>query len=65
MFMLITTTGNTIDILASDRQEGLPVDYKTPFSIAAGLEYRLSDETLVHFTGGMVCTTFNIRCYAA
>jgi hypothetical protein len=44
-----STTGNTIDILASDRQEGLPVDYKTPFSIAVGLEYRLSDETLVHF----------------
>jgi hypothetical protein len=44
-----STTGNTIDILASDRQEGLPVNYKTPFSIAAGLEYRLSDETLVHF----------------
>jgi hypothetical protein len=41
--------GAPIDILASDRQEGLPVHYKTPFSIAAGLEYKVSDETLIHF----------------
>ena len=45
-----SATGNTIDILASDRQEGLPIKYKTPFSIAAGIEYKISDETLVHFT---------------
>jgi hypothetical protein len=37
-----------IDILASDRQEGLAVNYKSPFSIAAGIEYKMSDETLVH-----------------
>jgi hypothetical protein len=44
-----TTTGAPIDIIASDRQEGLPVKYKSPFSIAAGIEYKISDETLVHF----------------
>ena len=44
-----TTTGAPVDILASDRQEGLPVHYKTPFSIAAGLEYKFSTETLIHF----------------
>jgi len=44
-----TTTGAPIDILASDRQEGLPVHYKSPFSIAAGVEYKISDETFVHF----------------
>jgi hypothetical protein len=37
-----------VDILASDRQEGLPVYYKTPFSIAAGIEYKFSDETFIH-----------------
>jgi len=37
-----------IDIIASDRQEGLPVHYKSPFSIAAGIEYKMSDETSVH-----------------
>jgi len=37
-----------IDIIASDRQEGLPVHYKTPLSIAAGIEYKISDETIVH-----------------
>jgi hypothetical protein len=44
-----TTTGTTIDILASDRQEGLPVNYKSPFSIAAGIEYIFSEDTKVHF----------------
>ena len=44
-----TTTGDPIDILASDRQEGLPVNYRSPFSISAGIEYKISDETLVHF----------------
>ena len=38
-----------IDFIASDRQEGLPVNYKTPFSIAAGIEYKITEETLVHF----------------
>ena len=36
------------DVLASDRQEGLPVNYKTPFSIAAGIEYNFSEATNVH-----------------
>ena len=44
-----TTTGAQIDILASDRQEGLPVNYKSPFSIAAGIEYSFSEDTKVHF----------------
>jgi hypothetical protein len=46
-----TTNGNLtpIDIIASDRQEGLPVNYRSPFSIAAGIEYKFSDETLIHF----------------
>jgi len=38
-----------IDILASDRQEGLPVSYKSPFSIAAGIEYTYSEDTKIHF----------------
>jgi hypothetical protein len=38
-----------LDILASDRQEGLPVDYRTPLSIAAGVEYTLSEKTKIHF----------------
>jgi hypothetical protein len=38
-----------VDIIASDRQEGLPVHYKSPFSISAGVEYKLSKETLIHF----------------
>jgi hypothetical protein len=46
-----TTNGifTPIDIIASDRQEGLPVNYRTPFSIAAGIEYKFSDATFVHF----------------
>jgi hypothetical protein len=43
-----TNQATPIDILASDRQEGLPVNYRTPFSIAAGIEYSLSEETQVH-----------------
>ena len=42
-------TNAPIDIIASDRQEGLPVNYRSPFSIAAGIEYQLSDETSLHF----------------
>jgi len=48
----IDTTDGTftpIDIIASDRQEGLPVNYRSPFSFAAGIEYKFSEETLVHF----------------
>jgi hypothetical protein len=44
-----TTNGTPIDILASDRQEGLPVSYKSPFSIAAGIQYILSEDTKIHF----------------
>jgi len=46
--VLVDTTGAPIDILASDRQEGLPVNYKSPFSIAAGIEYKIIEGTLVH-----------------
>jgi hypothetical protein len=42
-------TGNQVDILASDRQEGLPVNYRSPFSFAAGIEYKFSDDTFLHF----------------
>ena len=44
----ITSQVTPVDIVASDRQEGLPVNYRSPFSIAAGIEYRISDGTLVH-----------------
>jgi hypothetical protein len=37
-----------VDVVASDRQEGLPVHYKSPFSMAAGIEYMISEETSVH-----------------
>jgi len=37
-----------VDVVASDRQEGLPVNYRSPLSIAAGIEYTISDETVVH-----------------
>jgi hypothetical protein len=47
--LIDTTTGAQIDILASDRQEGLPVNYKSPFSIAAGIEYKFTEETFIHF----------------
>ncbi len=43
-----SVTHSPIDILASDRQEGLPVNYRSPLSIAAGIEYQLSDETSLH-----------------
>jgi len=52
VLVLIDSTTNQvtpIDIISSDRQEGLPVHYKSPFSIAAGIEYKISEETLVHF----------------
>ncbi len=51
LFFTDSTTNQTapIDVLASDRQEGLPVDYKTPFSFAAGIEYNILEKTLVHF----------------
>ena len=50
LVLVDSTTGAVIpvDIVASDRQEGLPVNYRSPFSVAAGIEYRISDETLVH-----------------
>jgi hypothetical protein len=38
-----------LDRLATDRQEGLPVSYRTPLSLAAGVEYTLSEETKIHF----------------
>ena len=47
--VVVDSTGAQIDILASDRQEGLPVHYKSPFSIAAGIEYKIFEETVVHF----------------
>ena len=51
VFVLIDSSTNqvtSVDILASDRQEGLPVNYKTPFSISSGIEYKISDETVLH-----------------
>ncbi len=51
VLVLVDSTTNQvipIDIVASDRQEGLPVNYRSPFSVAAGIEYKVSDETLVH-----------------
>jgi hypothetical protein len=37
-----------VDIIASERQEGLLVDYRTPLSISAGIEYYLSKTTKAH-----------------
>jgi hypothetical protein len=54
VFALIDSVNNEaipIDILASDRQEGLSSSYKTPFSIAAGIEYQLSEFSKIHFMG--------------
>ena len=51
VFVLVDTTNHIdrpVDFIASDRQEGLPVNYRTPFSIAAGVEYTVSDETKIH-----------------
>ena len=50
LVLVDSTTGEVIpvDVVASDRQEGLPVNYRSPFSVAAGIEYKISDETLVH-----------------
>jgi hypothetical protein len=39
-----------IDILASDRQEGLPVNYISPYYIGAGIEYKFSDKTIAHLS---------------
>lgn len=44
----ITNQVTPIDIVASDRQESLPVSYTSPFSISAGIEYRFSNGALVH-----------------
>jgi len=44
----ILFTLRQIDFIASDRQEGLSVNYKSPFSIAAGIEYKIANKTLVH-----------------
>ncbi|MCU0343392.1 MAG: hypothetical protein MUF28_06175 [Ignavibacterium sp.] len=52
VFVIIDSTNNQVtpvDLLASDRQEGLPVNYKSPFSIAAGIEYSFSEATKIHF----------------
>ena len=46
--VVVDSTGAQIDIIASDRQEGLSVHYKSPFSIAAGIEYKIFEETSVH-----------------
>jgi hypothetical protein len=51
VLVLIDSTNNQarqIDFIASDRQESLPVNYKSPFSIAAGIEYKIAKNTLVH-----------------
>ncbi len=51
VLVLIDSTTNQvtpIDVLASDRQEGLYVRYLTPLSIAAGMEYQVSDATRIH-----------------
>ncbi len=47
--VVVDTAGAQIDIIASDRQEGLPVNYRSPFSIAAGIEYTFSEQTKIHF----------------
>ncbi len=52
VFVLIDSVTNEtipIDILASDRQEGLSSSYKSPFSIAAGIEYQLTKSSKIHF----------------
>jgi long-subunit fatty acid transport protein len=51
VFVIVDSTTSQVtpvDIVASDRQEGLPVNYRSPLSIAAGIEYKITDETLVH-----------------
>ena len=51
VLVLVDSTTNQVtpvDLLASDRQEGLYVRYTTPLSIAAGIEYKVSDATVVH-----------------
>jgi hypothetical protein len=52
VLVLIDSISNEVtpvDIIASDRQEGLPVNYKSPFSFAAGIEYKISKASIVHF----------------
>ncbi|MCW8811243.1 MAG: hypothetical protein OQJ93_10520 [Ignavibacteriaceae bacterium] len=52
VFVLIDSVSNEtipIDILASDRQEGLSSSYKTPLSISAGIEYQLTELSKIHF----------------
>lgn len=52
VFVIIDSTSGQvtpIDFVASDRQEGLPVNYKTPLSISAGIEYTFSENTKAHF----------------
>jgi hypothetical protein len=54
VFVFIDSTTNEVqpvDILASDRQEGLPVTYNSPLSISAGIEYALFENTKVHIAG--------------
>jgi hypothetical protein len=54
VFVLIESVTNQIipvDILASDRQEGLSSSYKSPLSISAGIEYAISENSMVHFAG--------------
>jgi hypothetical protein len=51
VFFVLDSASNEVipvDILASERQEGLPVDYRTPFSISAGVEYNLFEKTKAH-----------------
>lgn len=40
-----------VDILASDRQEGLSSSYRTPLSISAGIEFKISELSKVHLAG--------------
>ena len=52
VFVIIDSTTNQVtpvDILASDRQEGLSSSYKSPFSISAGIEYLISENSKIHF----------------
>ena len=54
VYVLVDSITNEIlpvDILASDRQEGLSSSYKTPFSISAGIEYTISENSKIHFAG--------------
>jgi hypothetical protein len=51
VLVIVDSTNNSarqIDFIASDRQEGLPVRYKSPLSISAGVEYEIFKKTLVN-----------------